>query len=281
VPTHRLLYQLAVLRGDADAAKRQLDWARGHSREFDVVAAEAQVAAYQGRLRRASELYRSSVVLAESRGLPETGLSYAAHEALTLVLYGESRAALACVREALARQKQGRIPADAVPRVRLLTTLGLLGAPDAASRAESLAEQQPQSTLVNGVVLPSARAAIALEQGRPEQALEALRGAAAYETGIVAVLIPVHLRAEAYLRLGDGTRALEDFRKILTQRGADPFSPVCALATLGVARALRALDQREQAAMAYRDFFEAWRDADAELPVLAQARTEYARLAVR
>jgi tetratricopeptide (TPR) repeat protein len=168
-----------------------------------------------------------------------------------------------------------------VPRVRLLTTLGLLGAPDAASRAESLAEQQPQSTLVNGVVLPSARAAIALEQGRPEQALEALRGAAAYETGIVAVLIPVHLRAEAYLRLGDGTRALEDFRKILTQRGADPFSPVCALATLGVARALRALDQREQAAMAYRDFFEAWRDADAELPVLAQARTEYARLAVR
>jgi tetratricopeptide (TPR) repeat protein len=281
VPTHRLLYQLAVLRGDAAAAAQELEWAKGNSREFDVIAAQAQVLAYQGRLGRARELYASSVALAESRGLAETGLSYAAHEAFTLVLYGESRAALARVREALARRSQGKLPADAVPRVRLLTTLGLLGAAEAAPLTEALAQQLPQSTLVNGVVLPCARAALALEQGRPEQAVEALRAAAAHEAGIVAVLIPVHLRGAAYLRMGDGARALEEFRRILAQRGADPFSPVVALAPLGVARALQALGDRQQADSAYREFLAGWREADPELPQLVAARAEHARLGVR
>ena len=90
-PTRRLVYQLAVLRGDAAAAAAQLEWAKGNPRGFDLVAAEAQVAAFEGRLARAGELYRTSVALAERRSLRETGRSYTAHEAITRALYGQAR----------------------------------------------------------------------------------------------------------------------------------------------------------------------------------------------
>ncbi len=281
VPTRRLVYQLAVLRGDTAAAAAQLEWAKGTPREFDIVAAEAQVAGYEGRLRRAAELYRESVALAERRSLPETGLSYAAHAALTHALYGRHAEALALARGALRPRRDGRAPSDAVPRVRLLCVLGRLGAPEAERMAEALSRQLPDSTLVNGVILPTARAAIALHARRPEQAVEALRAAAAYEAGNVAVLIPRYLRGEAYLAGGEPARALEEFRKILAQRGADPFSPVVALAPLGVARARAVLGEREQAARAYAEFFEAWRGADPDLPVLLAARKEQERLALR
>jgi len=277
VPTRRLVYQLAVLRGDTAAAAAQLEWAKGTPREFDIVAAEAQVAAYEGRLLRAGELYRRSVALAERRALRETGLAYVAHAALTHALYGRRGEALALARGALAA-RDGGAPSDAVPRVRLLTVLGLVGAPEGARMAAALARQLPDSTLVNGVILPTTRGAIALEAGRPADAVEALRAAAAYEAGNVAVLIPRYLRGEAYLRVGDAARALEEFQGIRAQRGADPFSPVVALAPLGVARSLVALGEREKAARAYQEFFEAWRNADADLPVLLAARKESQRL---
>jgi tetratricopeptide (TPR) repeat protein len=278
VPTRRLVYQLAVMRGDRAAAAQQLEWAKGKPREFDMVAAEAQVLAYRGQLARAAELYARSVGLAESRSLAETGLAYVAHDALTRALYGRHDEALALLRGALAR-RDGREPTDAVPRVRLLTALGLLGAPEAARMADAFERQLPDSTLVRSVVLPTARGAIALGSGRPEAALEALRGAADYETGAVAVLIPVYLRAEALLRKGEATSALAEYQRIADARGADPFSPVCALAPLGMARALAASGETERAAAAYRAFFDAWSAADPDVPVLVAARAEAAMLA--
>jgi tetratricopeptide (TPR) repeat protein len=279
VPTRRLVYQLAVLRGDAAAAAQQLEWAKGTPREFDIVAAEAQVAAFEGRLGRSGELYRTCVSLAESRALPEVGLSYVAHDALTQALYGRRAEALALVRGALARRKDAKAPSDAVPRVRLLTALALVGAPEAARMAGELAAELPESTLVNGVIVPTTRAAIALERDRAQDAIAELRAAAAYETGGVAVLIPLYLRAEAYRRGGDPRRALEEYQKLIEHRGADPFSPVCALAPLGVARAWRAIGDTEKARQAYDEFFKAWREADADVPSLVTARAEYRRLA--
>jgi tetratricopeptide (TPR) repeat protein len=280
VPTRRLIYQLAVLRGDEKAAAEQLAWAKGTPREFDIVAAEAQVLAYQGRLRASDQLYKRCVELAERRSLRETGLSYVAHNALTHVLYGRSSEALELARKSLQPRPDGSGPSDAVPRMRLLTTLGLAGAPETARLTASLQAQRPDATLVSGVIVPAARAAIALEGGRPELALQALGPAAAYEAGNVAVLIPRHLRAEAYMRMQQPARALEEYEKILAQRGADPFSPVVALAPLGVARARAALGEREAAAAAYRAFIEGWSDADPDVPVLLEARQEAQKLGV-
>jgi predicted Zn-dependent protease len=159
--------------------------------------------------------------------------------------------------------------------------LGLLGAPEAPRLAQTLAEELPDSTVVGGVMLPTARAAIALHAGRPAEAIEALRAAVAYDAGNVAALIPRYLRGDAYLRAGQAQGALQEFQSILAQRGADPFSPVVALAPLGVARAQSALGARELAARAYSEFLEAWRNADADVPVLLAARKESQRLGLR
>jgi tetratricopeptide (TPR) repeat protein len=144
--------------------------------------------------------------------------------------------------------------------------------------AEALRRQLPDSTLVNGVILPTTRGALALAAQRPAEAIAALAEAAAYEAGGVAVLIPRHLRGVAYLRAGEPARALEEFEKIVAQRGADPFSPVCALAPLGIARSLAALGRGGDAARAYDGFLAAWAAADADVPVLLEARQERGRL---
>ena len=278
VPTRRLLYHAALLVGDTAAAQAQLDWAAGKPREFDLVAAQAQVAAYEGRLRRASELYQATLELAERHGLPEAGRSYVAHDALAHALYGSRATALTRARAALSPRREGDA-ADALPRLRAMTVLGLLGAPEAAALARELAERRPQSTLALGVLLPTTRAAIELARGRAAQAVEELRAAAAYETGTTAVLIPTYLRAEGLLRKGDGRLALQEFERILEHRGVDPFSPVCAMARLGVARALAASGEAEQSVAAYRAFLDVWVNADPDLPVLQAARAEAARIA--
>ncbi len=279
-PTRRLAYQLAVLRGDAAAAAAQLEWAKGTPREYDMVAAEAQVAAFEGRLARAGELHRSSVALAERRSLREAGRGYTAHEAITRALYGQGAEALALVRGVL-NPSDGQAPLDTVPRLRVLTVLGLTGAPEAPRMARVLAQSLPDSTVVGGVMLPTTRAAIALHAGRPAEAVEALGAAVEYDAGNVAALIPRYLRGEAYLGAGQAARARDEFQSILAARGADPFSPVVALAPLGIARALAALGEREKSARAYEEFFVAWRNADADLPVLLAAREEHRGLGVR
>ena len=278
VPTRRLLYQLAVLAGRPDEAARQLEWAKGKPREFDLVAAQAQVAAYEGRLHDAAELYRATAHLAEQRRLPEAGAAYVAHEALAHAVYGNRSRALALARLALSRPGDPDSTASSLPRYRAVVVLGLLGAPEAARIADTIVERYPRSTVGNGVLLPTTRAAIELSRGRPAAALDELRAAASYETGTVAALIPSYLRADAHLRQGDGLRAREAFLGILDHRGADPFSPVCAVARLGVARAWRLAGDPEKSAQAYREFLASWEHADPDVPILREARAEYARL---
>jgi tetratricopeptide (TPR) repeat protein len=277
VPTRRLLYHALVLEGDLAAAQRQLDWAAGNPREFDLVAAQAQVAAYQGRLRRASQLYRTTRELAERRGLPEVALSYVAHDALAHALYGDRAAALLQARTALSAPRAGDA-ADVLPRLRAMTVLGLLGAPEAAVLVREVGELRPQSTLARFVVLPTTKAAIELARGRAAEALVELRAAAAYETGTAAALIPIYLRGLAQLELRRAAPAVSEFERILQNRGVDPFSPVCAMAELGMARALAAAGERERSAAAYRALLDIWSGADPDLPALLLARDEVGRL---
>jgi tetratricopeptide (TPR) repeat protein len=278
VPTRRLLYQLAVLRGDRAGAAEQLRWAEGNPREFDMTAAQAQVAAYEGRLAEANALYTRTTELARGRALPEIAGSYLAHQALTLVLYGDRARALLAAREALSSAPADG--ADSVPRFRAVAALALLGDAEGVRLAEAAAAAHPQSVVAGGVLLPVTRAAFELSRGRGREAVEHLRAAAPYETGTLAVLVPIYLRGAAFLLEGQGGRAREEFDRILAHRGSDPFSPVCALAPLGLARAWRAMGDSARSAAAYDTFLASWAGADADVPVLAVARRERALLTV-
>ncbi len=278
VPTRRLLYQIAVLEGDAEGAARHLAWGKGKAREFDLVAAEGQVFAYEGRVRDAAARFRRAIELAEQRSLAEAAASVAAQAALVHAIYGYRDQAVTFARRAIAPAAEQASSASTNPRLRAVVALGLLGRPEATNLAEMAAERYPSATLTQSILVPSARAAVALAQGRSADSVLLLRPTEEYELGSWASLIPVYLRGLAYLQNGSGDEALQQFQRIEHHRGADPHSPVCAVAPLGAARALRLAGRAADSLEAYQRFFDRFRRADDDLPVLRAARTEYDRL---
>src|SRR5687768_2968277 len=176
-PTRRLLYQLGVVSDDGSAAQH-LAWAKNRPREFDLVSAQAQAAAYSGRLREAVELYQRSGDMALARGLNGTASGYAAHLAWTEVLYSPSRDAAQRVRRVTSVIDTEAETPGTVRRFRAGAAFGLAGLAAEAQQLVSHAQQRyPESTFVHTVLIPTTRAALALRQSRPDDAIEALRAA--------------------------------------------------------------------------------------------------------
>src|SRR6266446_9421306 len=132
---------------------------------------------------------------------------------------------------------------------------------------------------------PTLRAKLALLRSNPEQALEVLRAAAPYELGEPSFslynwpdLYPVYVRGEAYLAARKGSEAAAEFQKILDQRGIVLNEPIGALAHLQLGRAYAMSGEIVKARAAYQDFLTLWKDADPDLSILKQAKTEYAKL---
>jgi tetratricopeptide (TPR) repeat protein len=158
-----------------------------------------------------------------------------------------------------------------------MLVMALCGEPDRAVRlGEALRARRPLDTLINRIWLPSIQAAAALAHGQSRQAIEQLRVTAAYDGA--AESWPIYLRALALLRAGDGEAARAEFEKLLQHQTWSFWPPLAPLAHLGRARAATMTGDVETAARAYQDLFKLWSSADADLPVLVEARREYARL---
>jgi tetratricopeptide (TPR) repeat protein len=281
-PTRRLLYQIEMMEGHPDAADVHMRWAKDRPREFDLASAHAQWLAWRGRMRDARDEYRRVTDLAERRNLAEVAAGYEAHVALTEALYGNMGPAREIANASLFGDRLRSISPGAVPRFRATAALAMAGNADAAEEiAREMGRRYPQSTLVNSVMRPVVRAAIANSRGQHAEAITALKDASDYELGTVAALVPIYFRGQAYLGLKDGASAAREFQRILDHRGTDPFAPVCALAQLGLARALVLQDRTADALAAYRTFLSAWSGADDDLPVLREARAEASRLQSR
>jgi tetratricopeptide (TPR) repeat protein len=149
-----------------------------------------------------------------------------------------------------------------------------------------LDKQFPEDTNAQYYELPVLRALIALRQGNPDKALEALEGARPYDLAMAGTdfvynfggLYPIYVRGEAYLAAHRGAEAATEFRRVLDHPGIVFGDPIGALARLQLARALALSGNMAQAKTAYQDFLNLWKDADPDLPVLAQAKAEYSRL---
>ena len=183
-----------------------------------------------------------------------------------------------------------------------MAALALARAGDTAG-AEKLAGELdktfPLHTRVQRYWLPTIRAAVALERQDPKRAIEILKVASAIELSENAILCPAYLRGEAYLMLHDGNRAAAEFQKFIDHRGVVMNFPCGALARLGLARAYALEagvgaglvpaqgrpqgaplqpDALAKARAAYQDFLTLWKDADPDIPILKEAKAEYARL---
>jgi tetratricopeptide (TPR) repeat protein len=158
--------------------------------------------------------------------------------------------------------------------------LGLAGDAAQASRlAADLAKRFPEDTIVQSNYLPTIRAAAALQGGSASKAIEALAPVAAYELGSVGQqLYPVYLRGEAYVAARQGSAAAAEFQKILDHSGVVANEPIGALAHLGLGRAYALQGDGSKARAAYQDFLALWKDADPDIPILKEAKSEYAKL---
>jgi tetratricopeptide (TPR) repeat protein len=151
--------------------------------------------------------------------------------------------------------------------------------------ADDLGKRFPEDTIVQFNYLPTLRAKLALNKGNASEAIEDLRAAIPYELGVSTnapfgwtAMYPVFVRGEAYLVARQGSEAAAEFKKIIDHPGIVLNQPIGALAHLGLARAYVLQRDRGNAKAAYRDFLTLWKDADPDLPVLQQAKTEYQKL---
>jgi eukaryotic-like serine/threonine-protein kinase len=150
--------------------------------------------------------------------------------------------------------------------------------------ADNLAKRFPEDTTVQFNYLPTLRAQIALSRNYPSQAIEALKQTAPYELGTPGngefspALYPVYVRGEAHLAAHHGSDAAAEFQKILDHRGVVQNGPIGALAHLGLARAFALSGDTENSLAQYREFLTLWKDADPDIPILKQAKAEYAKL---
>jgi tetratricopeptide (TPR) repeat protein len=156
----------------------------------------------------------------------------------------------------------------------------------AQAMADDLEHRFPEDTSAKFFYVPSLRALAALDRHDPAKAVEWLQLSSPYELGVpqscffgfFGAMYPVYVRGEAYLALHQGAQAAVEFQKIVDHRGIVISDPVGALARLQLGRAYLMAGDQAKAKAAYRDFLSLWKDADSNIPILDQARLEYARL---
>jgi eukaryotic-like serine/threonine-protein kinase len=271
------VYSLAFLRGDAPEMERQVAWAAGRPGEEDqMLSTQSDTEAYYGHLTKArdfSRRARDSAVRADAR---ETAALWQANAALREGEFGNSVAAKQDVAAALALSS-GR-------DVKVFSALALARAGDtdrAKAMVEELEKSNPLNTLLKIYVFPTLKAAIAVNGGDSAQAVTLLEAAAPYELGgstSIGALYPAYVRGQAYLAAHNGPAADAEFQKLLDHRGIVVNYPLGALAHLQIGRAYAMAGDTAKAKAAYQDFFTLWKDADPDIPILREAKAEYAKL---
>ena len=154
--------------------------------------------------------------------------------------------------------------------------------------ADQFEKQFPEDTSVRFHYLPALRAIVALNEGDPAKAVELTEIAVPYELavpgtsfyGLFGSLYPVYVRGLAYLKAGRGAEAAAEFQKIIDHPGLMLADPVGAVARLQLGRAFAISGNRPNAKAAYEDFLTLWKDADPDIPLLKQAKAEYAGLSL-
>jgi len=281
------IYYLDFLRKDAPGMQEQFAWAIGKPGTEDILlSAESDTQANCGHLEKSRQLSAQAEESARRADSKETAAFWQGNEALREVEFGNSAEGLKQAREAL-ELAPGR-------DVRIEAALALARGGDVAAAeklAEALNQEFPLDTLMQNYWLPTVYASIALQRRDSAKAIGILRTSAPYELAdpppfSAGTMYPVYLRGQAYLALAQITRtssenehhAAAEFQKILDHPGVIVNFPLISLSHLGLGRARALSGDKAAARTAYQDFFALWKDADSDIPILKQAKAEYAKL---
>jgi DNA-binding winged helix-turn-helix (wHTH) protein len=288
---HSDLYALAFLGADSAAMAEQQQWFADKPDYENVgLALASDSAAYAGHLGKAQELNKRALDSAVRADDKEGGATYLANAALQYAAYGYAAEARHSAAEALKL-------APVSPGVAVEAAIAFAATGD-TERTESLAQdiesRFPRGTQMQSLWLPAIRSQLALHRRNPAAVLDTLQVASPIELGNIpfgnniSCLYPVYIRGEVYLAAGRGSAAAAEFQRILDHSGIVWNCWTGALARLGVARA-NALEARTsqgadadaarvRAVAVYKDFLTLWKDADPDIPILKEAKAEYAKL---
>ncbi|HEY1340181.1 MAG TPA: protein kinase [Bryobacteraceae bacterium] len=273
-------YDLAFLKGDAEGMRRAM--AQAQSGVDDWVADhDACALAYTGRLQQARGQVRRAADLAQGAAKTEPAALYYAGSAIWEALFGNAAEARRNAAAALKISKARDVEYGAA------FALALAGdSAGAQSFADDLAKRFPEDTSVRFSYLPSLHALAAVNRGDAKGAVPLLETASRYELGTplssfngnFGSLYPLYVRGVAYLAARQGAEAAAEFQKIVDHPGIVLSDPMGGVARLQLARALNLAGNTAKAKTAYQEFLTLWKDADPDIPILRQAKAEYARL---
>jgi tetratricopeptide (TPR) repeat protein len=261
---HQRFLEMAFVEDDQAAIAREIQWFAGKAEEYLSLGLQAAYRNVHGQRRESHNLYKRAAEMALRHGLRDADSEFEEADARADALSGDCRTARGLGRPAIALAICG----DAAPAEKL---------------AAETSKRVPNGTVWNSVQLPEIRAAIALSRDRPATSVEELAAASPYERSYIDA---AYFRGLAYLRLHKGAEAAAEFRKITDHKGASwgatwvhpNWGLYYSLSYLGLARASALAGDTAKAKKAFQAFFELWKHADPEIPILQQAKAEYIKL---
>ena len=269
-------YHIAFLEKDAAEMERQVAWAQGKpSAQRWFFALQSVTEARLGHLKKARDYSDHAAEISLSTGHKESAGIFHVESAWRDADFEKSENARQGVAAALSlgHTRELQLPA----------AVALARAGDSA-RAQSLVAEirkgYPLDTLVNSYWLPIINAALEINHHNPNRAIQLLNPAIPYDLAepYAGRLYVVYVRAEAFRLANQGREAAAEYQKILDHRGFLTFSAIDSLARLGLARSYVLQGDTAKAKTAYQDFLTLWKDADPDIPILKQAKAEYAKL---
>jgi len=269
---HARRYELALLRSEAAGLELERAWMTQNTDDPSVVGMQAGTDLFAGNLNHARQRTQHAVNMLLESNLEESAANILLDEAAAEALVGESAQARKTVSAILKLTDSKAAKADAA-LVMALSGQSL----EAKQLMDRLLRENPSDTLLNAVDAPLVLAALQLESGHAEEVLRTLEPVKPYEFGTHAYFFPNYLRAMAYLQLRKAEQAAVEFRAVLEHRGVAPMAPALVMSQLGLARAYTMQGNAAKARADYQDFFALWKDADPDIPILKQAKAEYAK----
>jgi serine/threonine protein kinase/Tfp pilus assembly protein PilF len=274
--THRDLFMIAFLRKDFAEMDRQVEWSRGKPDEPFLLATRVGAESSLGKNKQALQTIVELRRQAEKAGMQEFEAAIDARHGLIIATEGDCAAGRSAASSSLQHFPNG------FNREVAFIVLALCGDTTKASQGyEAFEKEYPNDTLLRLQYKPTLLAILSLQQRKPDEAISALEPARRAEMGDgpgAFTFGAPYFRGLAYLEKKDGNLAASEFRKILDARFLFPTNHFVSLAQVQLARAYAMQGDSAKARTAYQDFLANWKDADPDIPILKQAKAEYAKL---
>lgn len=261
---HQRFLEMAYVEDDPAAAARETQWYAGKPEEYLSLGLQAAYRNVLGQRAESSKLYQRATETATREGLKDAAAGFEEADARADALAGNCKTVHRLGRPAFALALCGEIP-------------------EAEKLAADTSRHFPNSVVWNAVQLPEIRAAIELRRGHPDKAVDLLASASPYERAYPEA---AYFRGLVYLNWKKGPEAAAEFQKIVEHKGASwgatwiypNWGLYYSISYLNLARGWTLAGDTAKARTAYTEFLDLWKEADQDMPMLINARADFARL---